>query len=251
MSLLQGKNAIVTGAGNGIAKAICLAFVTEGARVGVVDIDGAAAEQTVKEVEARGGEAIALQTDVSVRTEVDAAVAATVAAFGTIDILVNAAIAGAPRIPLLETTEELCDAMFRTGPLGTLFFIQACHPHLCGRDASIINFASGADMMGTVGYAAYAPAKAGVRALTKVAARELGRDRIRVNCIAPMARTRLLEAWEQEDPARAQRALDAIPLGRFGDPEDDIARSAVYLASHYACYVTGNTLLVDGGSCLL
>jgi 2-hydroxycyclohexanecarboxyl-CoA dehydrogenase len=248
---LENKVAIVTGGGNGIGRAICLAFAGEGAKVAVVDIDAGAAADTARAARERGAEALSLVADVSIRTEVDRTVASTVDAFGAIDVLVNAAIAGGGPRSLLETTEEAFDLKFRTGPLATLFFMQACHPHMKGRDSSVINFGSSSDMMGTVGYAAYAPAKAAVRTLSKVAARELGPEGIRVNCIVPVAWTQRLADWEKADPVRAEASRLAIPLQRFGDPELDIARSVVFLASSDAAYVTGTTLMVDGGSCLL
>jgi 2-hydroxycyclohexanecarboxyl-CoA dehydrogenase len=249
--LIEGKTAIVTGAANGIGRAIGLTFASEGAHVALVDIDGPGVAQVGREIEANGGRALALETDIGIRSAVDDAVRRAMGAFGPgIDVLVNTAISGAPRIPILETSEELCEAMFRTGPLATLFFIQACVPHMEGRGGSIINFGSGADIAGTTGYAAYAPAKAGVRALTKVAARELGPQGIRVNCIAPLAKTRLLTAMEEEDPERARLLLDALPLRRFAEPAE-IAKSAVYLASDLSSYVTGDTLFVDGGSCIV
>jgi NAD(P)-dependent dehydrogenase (short-subunit alcohol dehydrogenase family) len=163
-------------------------------------------------------------------------------------VLVNLAIAGAPRVPFMETTEELCEKMWRSGTLGTMFFIQACHPHMKNRNGKVINFASGAAVSGDIGYAAYAPAKEGVRALTKVAARELGQDGIRVNAICPAAKTRLMQAWIDEDPQRAAETEGAVALRRFGEPED-IARAVIMLASDYSGYVTGHTLMVDGGSC--
>jgi NAD(P)-dependent dehydrogenase (short-subunit alcohol dehydrogenase family) len=249
VGLLDGRRALVTGAGQGIGRAICLAYAAEGAAVAAVDIDEPMAAETTALVRAAGGKASAHRCDVAVRAQVDATVSAAVGVLGGLDILVNVAIAGAPRVPLLETTEELAEVMWRTGPLGTMFFLQACHPFLkAAGAAAVINFVSGAGISGDIGNAAYGPAKEGVRSLTKVAAREFGPDGIRVNAIAPAAKTRLMQAWIDEDPARAEAATAAIPLRRFGEPAD-IARAAVYLASDYAAFTTGHTLLVDGGSC--
>jgi NAD(P)-dependent dehydrogenase (short-subunit alcohol dehydrogenase family) len=247
--LLDGKVAIVTGAGQGIGRGIALMFSAEGANIVVVDLDKESAADTAAEVVTRGGQALAVCCDVGHRSEIDDCVEQTMSTFGAIDILVNTAIAGAPRVPFLETTEELAEVMWRSGPLGTMHFIQACHPHMRGHDAKVINFASGAAISGDIGYAAYAPAKEGVRVLTKVAARELGPDGIRVNAICPAAKTRLMQAWIDEDPEQAAAVEATIPLRRFGDPEVDIPMAAVFLASDYSRYVTGHTMMVDGGSC--
>jgi NAD(P)-dependent dehydrogenase (short-subunit alcohol dehydrogenase family) len=120
-----------------------------------------------------------------------------------------------------------------------------------GRDSKVINFGSGAGLAGFVGYAAYAPAKAGIISLTKVAARELGADGIRVNAICPAAKTRLMNAFIEEEPDRAREVVESLPLRRFGDPDIDIPLAAVFLASRLSQYVTGHTLMVDGGSCML
>lgn len=248
--MLVGKVAIVTGGGQGIGRGIARMFAEEGARVAVVDLDKDAGATVADEIRSAGSEAIAVPCDVGDRRQVDDAVQATVDAFGAVDVLVNTAIAGAPRVSLLETSEELAEVMWRSGPLGTMFFIQACHPHMKSRGGGqVINFASGAGVSGDIGYAAYAPAKEGVRALTKVAARELGADGIRVNAICPAAKTRLMQAWIEESPEHAAAVEAAVPLRRFGDPDVDIPLAAVFLASDYSRYVTGHTLMVDGGSC--
>jgi NAD(P)-dependent dehydrogenase (short-subunit alcohol dehydrogenase family) len=248
-AMLEGKAAIVTGAGQGIGRGVARMFAAEGAKVAVVDIDATRAAEVAESIVAEGQEAIAVVCDVGAREQVQRAVRETVAAFGAVDVLVNTAIAGAPRVSLLETTEELMDVMFRTGPLATLMFTQECHPHMKGKDGAIVNFASGGAISGDLGYAAYAPAKEGVRVLTKVAARELGPDGIRVNAVCPAAKTRLMQDWIDENPEAAEATRLTMPLRRFGDPDLDIPLAVVFLASDYARFVTGHTLMVDGGSC--
>jgi NAD(P)-dependent dehydrogenase (short-subunit alcohol dehydrogenase family) len=248
---LLGDVAIVTGAGQGIGRGIALMFAEEGARIAVVDIDDLHAESVTSEIRHRGGEAIALKSDVGQRSQVDAAVQDGVEAFGRVDILVNAAIAGVPRVPLLETTEELAEIMWGSGVLGTMHFMRSCHPHMKGRDSKVINLVSREGVAGFVAYAAYAPARAGIVSLTKVAARELGADGIRVNAICPAAKTRLMSAFIEEEPDRASAVTQSLPLRRFGDPDVDIPLAAVFLASRLSRYVTGHTLMVDGGSRML
>lgn len=248
MALLAEKVAVVTGAAEGIGRGVVRMFVEEGAHVAVVDINGPSAEIVAAELKAKDPASMAIQCDVGDRNQIDHCVTKVIEEFGHIDILVNTAIAGAPRVPLLETTEELAELMWRTGPLATMHFIQACYPHMRDRDAAVINFASGAGVSGNVGYAAYGPAKEGIRSLTKVAARELGKDGIRVNAVLPVAKTRLLQAWAEEMPEVAAATERLIPLQRFGDPELDIPAAVVFLASRYARYVTGHSLEVDGGS---
>jgi NAD(P)-dependent dehydrogenase (short-subunit alcohol dehydrogenase family) len=246
--MLIGKVAIVTGAGRGIGRGIALMFAKEGAKVAVVELDEGRGQAAAAEIRSRGGDAIFVSCDVGQRPQVDAAVGATVEAFGSIDILVNTAISGAPRVPLLETTEALAESIWRSGVLGTMHFIQACYPHMKGRNAKVINFGSGAGVTGSIGYAAYAPAKEGIRSLTKVAARELGPDGIRVNAICPGAKTPLMQEWIDEEPDRAKALEQSIPLRHWGDPDLDIPLAAVFLASDLSQYVTGHTLMVDGGS---
>jgi NAD(P)-dependent dehydrogenase (short-subunit alcohol dehydrogenase family) len=118
-----------------------------------------------------------------------------------------------------------------------------------GQGLRDVNFASGGAISGDIGYAAYAPAKEGVRVLTKVAARELGPDGIRVNAVCPAAKTRLMQDWIDENPDVAEATRLTMPLQRFGDPDLDIPLAVVFLASDYARFVTGHTLMVDGGSC--
>jgi NAD(P)-dependent dehydrogenase (short-subunit alcohol dehydrogenase family) len=251
MGLIEGKVAIVTGAGRGIGRGIALAFAHEGGSVAVVDIDRQGAERTASEVAEAGGKSVAVPCDVRSRVEVDACVESTVSALGAVDILVNAAIAGAPVIPLVDTTLDLMTLMWESGPLGTFFMMQACYPHLRGRNGKIVNFGSASGINGGMGYGAYGPAKEAVRCLSKVAAREWGKEGIRVNVICPHANSPLQQEWEAADPDRAAAVYATIPLGRVGDCEDDIGSATLFLASDLSSYVTGHTLMVDGGRHML
>jgi len=157
---------------------------------------------------------------------------------------------GLSLIPFMETTDEHMDKYWQSGPLATFHFMQVCYPHLRGHDSAIINVGSRAGIDGLWGYAAYGAAKEAIRALTKAAAREWGPDLIRVNAIAPYADSpanRLAQSMQPE--ATATRGGPTRPIARAGDCELDIGRTVIYLASELSAFVTGHTVMVDGGSC--
>ena len=180
MGRLDGKVAIVTGAGQGIGLGIALALASEGANISIAELEGERAQRAAEEVRQRGVTVSAVICDVRDRAQVDAAVAQTVAELGGIDIVVNNAIAtgsdaalaasGGQR-PFIETTEDLMRLQWESGPLGTFHVMQACYPHLRGRETSIVNVASRAGTDGIAGYTAYAAAKEAIRALSRVASR--------------------------------------------------------------------------------
>lgn len=247
MGVLEGRLAIVTGAGQGIGRGVALAMAKEGASIGVVEIDPDKAERTTEEIAAVGSGAEAIICDVRKRDECDAAVARMVEEFGGVDVLVNNAGWGAVK-PLLETTDEDMRLAFDVAVMATLSFMQVCHPHMKARGGgSIINFGSGAGTAGLANQGAYAVAKEGVRALTIVAAREWGRDGITVNTICPFASSPSQQEWAEQNPRWHQGFLASNPLGRTGDCEEDIGAVAVFLASPAARYMTACTLSVDGG----
>lgn len=241
---LTEKVAIVTGAAGGIGKGITRAFVKEGASVLAVDINAEAGAALVDEL---GDRVHFLDVDISVETNAATIVSTAVEAFGRVDVLVNNAHASR-QAPLLETTQDMLDLSFNTGFYPTFWLMKAAHPQLSANGGSVINFASGAGIEGSPTQGSYAAAKEAIRAISRVAANEWARDGINVNVISPLALTEGVEAYIEANPGIEKQLLSGTPMRRFGDPEADIGRVAVFLASADASYMTGQTLMVDGGS---
>lgn len=241
---LNGRVAIVTGGAGGIGRGITRAFVKEGARVLVVDIN----DEAGRAVESELGPAVRyLGADIAEPDSAPAIRDAAVAAFGSVSVLVNNAHAS-KQAPLLATTGEMFDLSFSTGFYPTLWLMQACHEQLKATGGSVINFASGAGIEGQVNQGSYAAAKEAIRAISRVAANEWARDGINVNLISPLALTEGVQAYLAANPGIEDKLLAGTPMHRFGDPEADIGRVAVFLASEDARYMTGQTLMVDGGT---
>ncbi len=249
MGRLQGRVAVVTGGGDGIGAAICRRFGTEGASVVVADRKRASAEAVAESVTEAGGTAMPLEADVGVKGEVVAMVAAAVERFGSLDILVNNAWGGGALGRLEAKTDELLLHGMRVGYLGPFWAMQAAFPTMrAQRRGRIINLCSLNGVNAHVGTAEYNCAKEALRALTRTAAREWAPYGITVNALCPAAKTAAFRSLAERQPDLAARADASNPMGRLGDPDDDIAPVAVFLASDDACYLTGNTLFVDGGS---
>lgn len=244
---LSGKTAIVTGGVGGIGRGITRAYVKEGASVLAVDINDEAGAALVDEL---GDSVRFLNADISVEANAERIVAAAVDAFGGVDVLVNNAHASR-QAPLLETTQDDLDLSFNTGFYPTFWLMNAAHSQLSERGGTVINFASGAGINGLPTQGAYAAAKEAIRAISRVAANEWARDGINVNVISPLALTEGVESYIEANPGIEKKLLAGTPMRRFGDPEGDIGRVAVFLASEDASYMTGQTLMVDGGSVML
>ncbi|GAB2881826.1 SDR family NAD(P)-dependent oxidoreductase [Nocardioides pacificus] len=244
---LDGKVAIVTGGAGGIGRGIVRAFVAEGARVVFVDVDADRGADLAGEL---GESTRFLALDISREESAAAIREAALDAFGAIDVLVNNAHASR-QASLLESTQEMFDLSFGTGFYPAFWLMRACHPDLARAQGSVVNFGSGAGLRGNPHQLTYAAAKEAVRAMSRVAAHEWARDGINVNVICPLARTEGVEAFIAEHPEQEQVLVRSTPLGRLGDPESDIGRVAVFLASEDASYMTGQTLMVDGGSIML
>jgi NAD(P)-dependent dehydrogenase (short-subunit alcohol dehydrogenase family) len=246
---LSGKIALVTGAGQGVGRGVALAMAREGADLALVERNAATAKQTGEEIRGLGVRVEVTVADVGARATCEAAVAQAVAALGGLDVLVNNAGWAKSPVALVDIDDEQFDLTWRVNTMATFWFMQAAHPHLVARGGgSIVNFGSGSGTSGKPGEGAYAAAKEAVRGLTRVAANEWGPQGIRVNVICPFANSPGMLAWSEVEPRAYEATIRRIPLQRVGDCEADIGRAAVFLASDDAAYVTGQTLMVDGGS---
>lgn len=250
--MLEDKVAIVTGGGQGLGRAISLVLARRGARVTITGRTPSKLESVVGDVEAAGGTAQAVPGDVGERAAVQRVVEATVRAYGGIDILINNAQTPNPGVTILEVTDDVMETTFRSGALGTLYAMQACHSHLEARGGgSIVNFGSSTAITGDRGFAPYAMTKEAIRSLTRVAANEWGPDGIRVNAVCPAGMSPGSAAFRDADPQRWAKIVRQIPLGRMGDEFDDIANAVAALCSDDFRFLTGATLLLDGGRLLV
>lgn len=244
---IEGKTALVTGAGSGIGKAVAQRFVEEGARIVAADLRLDAAEATAAEL---GDAATALEIDVSQRASSEAGVAKAIEVLGGMDVLVN--VAGVTIVGgVLELTEEQWDKEIDTNLKSIYLMSRAAWPTMVSQGGgSIISIASDAAYRALPQDAAYCASKAGVAMLTKCMALDGATHNIRANCVCPgFISTPMLEGYfeDQEDPDGSRAgAVGVTPLGRLGQPSD-IASGVLYLASDDASWVTGTPLVVDGG----
>ena len=248
MGRLEGKVAIVTGAASGIGRATVLLFAREGARVAAADIDEAGGAETVRLAHAGGGEAFFQRTDVSRADDALAVVQATVQRWGRLDILHNNAYWAPTGRNVLTTSEDEWDRTQNVTLKSMYLLSRAAIPQLLASGAgAIVNTASVSGMIGSRNFSAYAAAKGGVIALTKSMAKDFGKQGIRVNCIAPGPIDTPAIAGLKKDPAWLELQMNRLLLDHLGKPED-VAHAALYLASDEASFVTGSTLVVDGGA---
>lgn len=241
---LAGRVALITGAGQGIGRAIALRFAQEGAKVVALDVVPDGINALVSEIKAAGGEALAVVCDVTQREQVAGAVQAALDAFGQIDILCNNA--GITRdARLVKMTEEQFDQVIAVNLKGVFNMTQAVAPHMIERGyGRIITTSSVVGLYGNFGQTNYVASKAGVIGMTRVWARELGPKGITANAVAPgFIATDMVKTVPQEV---LDRFVNMTPLRRLGHPED-IANAFLFLASDEAAFVNGAVLSVDGG----
>ena len=249
MNRLEGKVALITGAGSGFGLGIAETFAREGAKVVLVDINEAAARTAAERI---GPSALGLAADVSRAADVNAAVEQTISAFGKLDIVVNNAGISHRNRPMLEVEEDEFDRIFAVNVKSIYLFARAAVPVMQGAGGGVfVNVGSTAGLRPRPGLTWYNSTKGAVHTMTKSMAVELAPSRIRVCALAPVAgETPLLATFMGEDtPERRTQFINSIPLGRFSKPED-IANAALYLASDEASLVTGVVLEVDGGRCI-
>lgn len=240
--VLEGRVALVTGGGAGIGEGIARRYADEGARV--VIVDRGSGQRVAADI---GG--LHLTIDVGVREEIEGAVARTVAEFGRIDILVNNAWSGITIGRVENKSDEQMDAVFRLAYYGPFWAMRAAFPHMRSQSwGRIINMGSLNGVNAHMGTVDYNSAKEALRALTRTAAREWARTGVTVNTICPAAKSRAFARTAAANPEIEAAADQANPMGRMGDPYDDIAPVAVFLGSDASRYLTGNTLFVDGGA---
>lgn len=243
MENLKDKVVIVTGGVAGIGGALTSVLTQRGASVVAVDIDEKAGAEKVKE----NPESIFfLKGDISKETVAKEAVKIAVTKFGKLTGLVNNAHPSVEKT-IMDHTDEDWALSIDAGFYATLYIMKAAYPELKKSKGAIVNFGSGAAMKGNIGQASYAAAKEAIRGLSRVAANEWADDGIQVNIVSPLALTEGLAEWKETSPEKYQKVSDNILMKRFGDPQKDIAPVVVFLLSEDSRYITGQTIMVDGG----
>jgi 2-hydroxycyclohexanecarboxyl-CoA dehydrogenase len=244
---LEGKNALVTGAGRGIGRAIALTLAREGARVAVADVEGASADAVAAEIAGKDGKAIGVRVDLTRRVEVVAMVDRVATELGPVDVLVNNA--GWDFVqPFLESEEATWDKIIALNFKGVLYTCHAVVPRMIERGGGrVVNIGSDAGRGGSYGQAVYSGTKGAVIAFSKTLAREVARHKVAVNVVCPgLTETHLLQECRDRLPKVMDAVTRAIPWGRVGAPEE-VAEAVAFLASPAAEYITGQTLSVSGG----
>lgn len=244
---LGGKTALITGSSRGIGRAIAEAMASLGARVVISSRKQDACDAVAAAIRAAGGQATAIAAHVGDKAQLDSLVEKTRAAFGGIDILVNNVGANPSFGPLAELGDDAFDRVIASNVKSALWLSKLVLPEMAARkDGAVIFLSSIAALRASAGINAYGAAKAALMQLARGLAAEWGASNIRINCIAPgLVKTDFARAlWD--DPERARRRIAQTPLGRLGDPQD-VAGVAVLLASKAGGFITGQTIVVDGG----
>jgi NAD(P)-dependent dehydrogenase (short-subunit alcohol dehydrogenase family) len=249
--LLEGRVVVVTGAGGGVGRGIALALGAHGASVVLAVRRSGTGEPVADEIRAGGGEALCVRTDVTVRDDLAACIAATVDRYGRLDAFVHNALGSTTAAGRVEDIDaDHWDGMVSTAVRASFDAAQLSFPHLRASGGSLVLVSSAAGVEGSAYLPVYAMVKAAQRGLGKSLAREWGPEGVRVNMLGPVAMTPAMERAYRENPVLEERLVARTPLRRIGDPPLDIGPAVVFLVSDLARYVTGQTLMVDGGGFL-
>ena len=246
--MAEARAALVTGASYGIGAATAIGLAQDGFDVAVTDLETASLVKTVAAIEATGRRAAALALDLTDQSQIERTMAQAVAALGRVDVLVNNAGMASLGKPAIEVTRPAWDGVIAVILTGTFFMSREMGRYLieAGRPGAVISLASTHGVVGFPGASAYGIAKAGVAHMTRMLAIEWAPHAIRVNAVAPGTTPTESRAPSLQDPARRAVMIERIPLKRFAQV-DEVAGAIRYLASPQAAYITGQTLLVDGG----
>lgn len=261
MGFLTNKTAIITGAGysvlsdgrcGSIGYGIATAYAKEGANLVITGRNVNKLNKAKEELEKLYGiKVLAVSADISAGSDNETiakdVVAQAMKEFGRIDVLINNAQASASGVTIQDHSTEQFDLAIYSGLYATFYYMKACYPYLCETKGSIINFASGAGLFGNYGQCSYAAAKEGIRALSRVAATEWAKDGINTNVVCPLAWTAQLENFQNAYPDAFKANVKMPPAGHFGDPETEIGRVCVQLASPDFKYMNGETVTLEGG----
>jgi|TARA_B100000315_G_C14438427_1_gene523544 3-oxoacyl-[acyl-carrier protein] reductase len=248
--LLGGRVALITGGAAGIGLGIATAMAREGAAVVLAARRIENGEPAAEALRDAGHRALCVRCDVTSRIDLESAVAATIDGFGHLDCFVHNAVGGSVAPGPIEGMDDGWPGLLATTVRASFDAAQVAHPHLAAAGGSFLLLTSAAGMEGSASLPAYAMVKASQRALAKSLSQEWGPAGIRVNCIAPVARTPAMDRAYRANPDLEERLLERTPLRRIGDPTDDIGPVAVFLTSDLARFVTGQTIVADGGGFL-
>ena len=261
MGILEGKVAIITGAGRAVLKdgsvgsigyGIATAYAKEGCKLVITGRNPKKLEEAKEELERLyGAEVLALQAGVSEGDDNEAivkdVVRKAIERFGRIDVLINNAQTSASGVKLADHTMQQFNMAMYSGLYATFLYMRECYPYLKETKGSVINFASGAGLFGNFGQSSYAAAKEGIRGMTRVAATEWGMDGINCNVICPLAWTKQLEDFRDNYPDAYKANVHMPPMGHYADPEKEIGRVCVHLATEDFKYMNGETITLEGG----
>ena len=246
---MKNKVVLITGGGKGIGRGIAEAFAEEGADLIITGRQESALIKAKEELEkAYGIHVLEVRADGGHEEDVKHVIEETIKTYGHLDVLINNAMASKSGTMLVDHTKEDFDLAINSGLYAVFFYMREAYPYLKESKGAVINFASGAGLSGRIGQASYAAAKEGIRGLSRVAATEWGPDGINVNVVCPLVDTPHMLKWKEEYPEHYAKTIAGIPLGRFGDAKNDVGRTCVFLASEDASFISGETIVLQGGS---